>query len=567
MTYLYRALRNNPIGIWPFDTGFSDESGYDKDGTATGTISVTRPIVAGGIQAYQFDGTDKLSLPIDRLLKDNIPFSLEIWFKPDVIAGEAALLARNNSGLFASGTDIFFRLDLATDQTVRFERVEAGNIYHVVGVYDGNDAYLYVNNTYLESASIPAGSVFADSAAGLRIEASGGYIFTVDAPAVYNYALRGSAVKANFEMGTNYGSISNIVQANGGNIYRFWDGAANLKERYDVDLTTGGFTGSAAVINGELVNQWNETAQQYTEGYWYYSHYFEPEDDELDGGRLSWDANNANLEVAVSLDKGASFTPASNGADILGAQTLNAGLEVIVRIHLPASVEKTTIYSVSLCFYTSKDVFGSNEDLPAAVLDPENATLSEFDHAPNAFNNTAGIEFTGTESGILVPPDGDYGHYRAFEMVAYLPALPTSGTVLQFDGGGTITANGSGQWVASGLTALYLNGQAANIASPITMEAHKPYHIIVVFPDTAGGFYIGNNSARTAGYPMRLSFLATYYNVISAADVASIYGAWVGAPAVVVTETDIADVSEHIYADTGLPFLGYTYVWSITGAG
>lgn len=566
MTYLYRALRSNPVGIWPCDTGLNDASGYGHNATVTGALTANRPLIAGGIQSYQFDGTDKMTLPIDKFMKDDVPFSLEVWYKPDVVAGNASLLARDNSGLFASGSQISFTLNRGTALTATFDRVEAGNIYHVVGVYDGADAYIYVNYVDVSSVSIPAGSAFSDTSANLRIEASGGAIFTVDSPAVYNYALSAASVKANFDMGTAYGSISNIDMYNGANVYRFDDSHANVRERFNLNFLEGGLSGSAAVINGRLVNQWDATADAYSEGYWNYSYLIEPDDVTIDGGRLSWDASDPSLQVSASLDGGTSFVTVSNGDDIFGQQSLNNGLEVIIRVYLRPGQSLQTVFSMTMCIYDSKDVFGNNEDLPASMLDPKTANLAEFDWAPNAFNNNAGVEFKGTLSGILVPADGEYGHYRAIEAVVYLPALPTSGTVLSF-GTATITANASGQWVTSGLSALYINGSSVNTASPITVEAYKPMHIIAVFPDTAGGFYIGNDSSGTVGYPMRLGFLATYYNVISSSDASAIYGAWVGAAASQISDTSSIGVSEGNYPETGLAFRGYTYDWSITGAG
>lgn len=569
MTYLYRVLRDSPIGIWPLDGNVLDQSGFDKNGTVTGTLSANRPIVAGGISCYQFDGTDKLTLPISKVMKSGKPFSLEVWYKPDVIAGTAALLARDNSGIFASGSSISFNLDFDTPISATFDRVEVGNIYHIVAVYDGVDAYINVNSE-VNAVPVLAGSVFGDTSNNLRIEASNGSVFTVDSPAVYNYALKESTIRNHYALGRYWAGVSDISGANGANVYRLWDGNTNLKQRIHIDTETdwreGGITGGAAIIGDVLTHQYDDATDAYLSGTWNYSYLFPDEDLTVSGARLSWDANVSNLSVEVSTDGGIVYRSVANGGEAFGAQSLNDEFEVIVRVNLPAGQTKATVYNLTLAVYTSKDVFGTDEDLPMAVSDEPNVSVAEFDHNPASFNNNTGMTFKSSNAGIFIPTDAEFGSYRAVEMTVYPDTLPTSGTILKA-GSATLTANGSGQWVASGLTSLFVNGQNASLGSPITIDAKKHTHIIAVFPAYTGGLYLFNSNTGTAGYRARLGYVATYYNIISAADAASIYGAWVGAPAIRLTDTNSVDIFEHNYAETALPFRGYALTWSISAAG
>lgn len=571
MTYLYRALEDAPVGIWPFDTGLSDESGFDKDAVVTvGALTPNRPIVSMGIQSYQWSGTDKLTMPIDNIMKDGKPFSLEVWYKPDVISGTATIFARNNSGIFASGSELRFTMDFPTPVTAKFDKVEAGNIYHIVAVYDGNDAYMYVNHSNVVTVPVVQGSVFNDTATVLRIEAAGGAAFTIDTPAVYNYALSERTVRAHYLRGIYWTGVSDISARNGGNVYRIWDGTTNLKHKVVIDSDegwrSGGFTGSATSINDTLTQQYNTTEATYVAGEWLYSYLFPDEALTVAGARISWDSNVTNLDVDVSIDGGVNYYPVTNGGEAFGSQSLADEFEVIVRITLPEGATQTNVYSLTLAVYKTKDITGTNVVLPAVVSDAPNVSVAEFDYEPASFNNNAGVRLKSTNSRLSIVADAEFGAYRAVEMVVYMDTLPTSGTILAA-GSATITANGSGQWVASGMTSLFINGVAANLASPISMNAISPYHIIAVFPSHAGTLYIGNNAAGTAGYLMRVGYLSTYYKVLTSQDAASIYGAWVGQAAIRLIEPNEVSISEHHFDGGTIPFRGYSLVWSISAAG
>jgi hypothetical protein len=132
-----------------------------------------------------------------------------------------------------------------------------------------------------------------------------------------------------------------------------------------------------------------------------------------------------------------------------------------------------------------------------------------------------------------------------------------SKTVLSV-GSASITTNGSGQWVFTGLSALYIDGVA--VASPVTVSAGMWHHVLAVFSGTTSQVYVGNSAAGTAGYPMRVGYLALYANDITATMAAAIYDTWVGTAAIRVTEPAVANVSESGYK-------AYTFDWSITGAG
>jgi hypothetical protein len=160
-------------------------------------------------------------------------------------------------------------------------------------------------------------------------------------------------------------------------------------------------------------------------------------------------------------------------------------------------------------------------------------------------------------NGVSIPADTDFDTYNAVEMTVKFDTSTASKTVLSV-GSASITTNGTGQWTFTGLSALYIDGVA--VTSPFTITAGQWHHVLAVFTGTTSAVYVGNNSGGSAGYPMRLGYLALYSGDITATMADAIYDTWVGTAAIRVTESSIGNVTEGGYK-------GYTFDWSITGAG
>src|SRR5882757_10025543 len=152
MTYIYYALKDGPIGLWSFDSiPLNDASGYGNKATP----NTTRPIVAGGVSAQLIDSGDTINYPINSVMiqgRETRAFSLEARIKPQ--SGTAAVMARNNSGLFLDGLVLRFSAEFSSLVSVTFNHLKAGNVYHVVGVYDGQSLSLYLNGKVVASTEI-----------------------------------------------------------------------------------------------------------------------------------------------------------------------------------------------------------------------------------------------------------------------------------------------------------------------------------------------------------------------------------------------------------------------------
>lgn len=564
MTYVYQVLRDGPIGLWSFDSlPLNDATGYGNNATYTGTPSTTRPIVAGGVAAQYLDSADTVNYPISSVMiqgRETRSFSLEAWIKPQ--SGTTAILARNNSGLFLDGLNLRFSVAFSTTIDAIYTHLDAGEIYHVVGVYDGQSIILFVNGQVVASTDIDKSVVdtgFADTASNMKTTTSSTIV--VDTPAIYNFALDSATINRHYYNGINYPEIVNISLTNGGKSYEFSDQNVSVYETVTFGVTDSWSLGlmdsTLAEVNSRLVNLYDETSDSWLGGTWTYQYSVDSEIGAgitLNGSRITWDSLGA-ITVETSTD-GTTWSAVTNGSSIVGVQDLSTGFGISVRITIPTTTDQTYVDSLKLVFYTSKNVIGSDESLLATFVDPLTVTLSDRVLEPSSFNDNAGV-LLPANNGFSIPADTDFDTYNAVEMTVKFDTSTVSKTVLSV-GSASITTNGTGQWTFTGLTALYVDGVA--VTSPATISAGQWHHVLAVFTGTTSQVYVGNNSAGSSGYPMRVGYLALYSNDITATMADAIYDAWVGTAAIRVSETSSANVSEGGYK-------GYAFDWSITGAG
>lgn len=575
MTYIYHVLRDGPIGLWSFDSiPLTDSSGYGHDATYTGSPSTTRPIVAGGVSAQQLDSSDSILYDIDAIMsegKESRAFSLEAWVKPK--SGNTSIISRDNSGLFIDGLKLRFSLEFTDLVSIEYQHLKAGDVYHVVATYDGHSMMMYLNgqmvsSTELDDVNISGG--FADTNANLKTNTD--TILVIDTPSVYNFSLQNSAILRHYSYGSSYPEIVNLSLINGGKYYQFADAQASIYEsslfgKVD-DWNLGLMTDTVSVIDGKLVNLQSDDTTTYLEGTWSYQYSVSSDDGTgtiLNGSRISWEAV-GGIVVEISTDD-VTWTPVSSGDSIVGVKDLADGFNVSVRVTLPTGSTQSVVDYLSLVFYVSKDIRGSDEDLPAVFNNPLDVTLSESTYPPAGFSDNAGVDLPdGT--GFTIGADTEFGGYYAVEMTVFFPSNSNSKTVLYVDTPSaqpSITTNGSGQWVSGNLTALYIDG--VSVASTFSVEPGKWHHVLAVFAESEANVTVGNDLSGTDGYPMRVGYLALYSDPIDANMAEAIYDVWVGTPAIQIKESNVINVSEKTFTETGSPFRAYTFDWSITGAG
>jgi hypothetical protein len=561
MTYIYRALKEGPSGLWSLDgLPLNDSSGYGKDASYTGSPVTTRPIVAGGHAAQFLDSGDTVTYPINSLMiasREHRSFSLEAWIKPSA-TGAHKIIARNNSGLFIDDLNLRMTMDFGgTIVSAEYPKLRAGNVYHVVGVYDVAGISLFVNGVEVAGVDIEdATRSLGIAATDVILTSSTTGTLVLDSVAVYSYALSESAVSAHYEYGSNYPEVVNLSTINGGTYYEFTDEHVGLyrKSKFpEVNDWEGGLAeGSVAVVDSSLVNLYDVTTDQYQTGTWTFQESFEIEAGTvLVASRITW-SSPAAITVEKSEDGGTTWTPLSNGGQIVTNRDLSVeGYSVSIRVTIPASAEQISVDELVTSFYKSLDVRGSDEDLPATVRDPASATVAESSFPAASFNDNAGINLAGASGGLSIPGDTEFGGYFAVEMTVKLYANSANATILWVDTALTqpqITTDASGQWVFSNLTALYVDGVA--VTSPAAITPGIWHHVLAVFPESLATVYVGNNVAGTAAHAMRIGHLATYSETVSASDAVAIYNAWTGAPAAQIAEEQVGNIAEKTLGDS-----------------
>lgn len=571
MTYTYRVLQDNPIGMWPMNVNFTwDYSGYSNFITRRGGLSVL-PIVARGIASVQLTGTDSFSYPFSNFMmngKGAQPFSFEAWIKVD-ISGTATLFARDTSGIFISGNTLTLTLDMGSLVVATWDGLRPGNNYHIVAVYDTESIYLYANGEVVATAPVVIENLLADfkDTTSTISTKPGTSTFSIDSVAVYLYPLSAQMVEAHYQVGTDYPSVENIGMGNSALLFTPWDGDVTTRDRFFVqaDDWLDGDLLNVTVEDNTLVNLWDETTQQYLEGSWTRSFTYEPEELTLIGSKLVWDSNQS-VQMEVSED-GESWTAVANYSQPLAGQSLSNGFDFFVRLTLPGGAQPVAVKSLEYVTYVDRTIIGSDADSPAVPRD-DTLVLSSDYFNPAEFNENAGVYFDNLTSGLEIKNTSEFNTVSAVEFWIMLGG-PNAGKTIFSASGVSLTLNTNGGWVSSGLSGLYIDGVSQNLAGSSTVPLNTPHHVIVTFttPITTS-LFIANSSLGTSGLvKARVGYVGIYINPLTASDAVSIFKAWVGAAAAQIVDSTSVTVSEGTYTETGSAVRGYAYDWSISSSG
>jgi hypothetical protein len=557
MTYVYNILRDNPIAVYPLDSGVTDKSGFNRDGAITGTPTADRPITAKGIASQYLDAAG-FTYPVTDIMmetKQQKSFSLEAWVKPHNATGLANILARDTSGLFIDDGILFFQVASPTVITsVEYEWLKVGNTAHVVGVYDTNDIYLYVNGEVVASATVDDSILidgFMDDNSTLITDTSGGAKMSVDTVSIYNYPLSTKTIQSHYSVGTSYPNVADISKANGGNVYFMNADNATVRTSFDSEFEDANYV-NAGVLDGELINLTDPTTGDYAAGVWEKSISFAAETGViLEGSSLSWEAT-TGVVVSTALNDDA-YVVAVNGAQPFSGLNLSTDQTFKIKIELPAGTEQAVVKSMTFRAYTSKAIKGSDEAVAMTLTDAANVDLDVFNYNPVEFNDFGGMKL-GATTGFTIAQDTNFGGYTAVEFTVFMSANAISKTLFSA-GTHTITTNASGQWVPNSLVALVVDGVVISAATTITLN--RWHHVIAIFAEQTSSMTFLNTVASRIGY------LATYTSQmpsLTSAGAQSIYQNWVGAPALQIIEGNTITVSEY-------ETKAYTYDWAIQPAG
>ncbi|MBU3896763.1 MAG: LamG domain-containing protein, partial [Nanoarchaeota archaeon] len=271
--YINDSLYDNSsglVGYWKMDYNgdLYDHSGNSNDGTVIGATYTSSGKFGG---AYDFDGTnaDYISVPDSSSLKGMSELTISLWAYKD-ISGIGHILIEKN------GTGADYQIYSHTDNKIRFainadwanagwssQALDSGKWYHIVGVYDGTNVRVYVNN--IVGTSVAKTGTVGISAATVRIgcrESDCLYKFngTIDEPKIFNRALSATEITRLY----NSGKGNRFLAAGTYNITTNTTGNTNYSSTSDSDLFTVNKDIPVLIMNNDTSNVNNSDMK----GYW-----------------------------------------------------------------------------------------------------------------------------------------------------------------------------------------------------------------------------------------------------------------------------------------------------------
>lgn len=210
-----QSLRDGIVAEWNFDETSGLEAS-DSVGSNNGALIDFGPdnshwiagVHGGGLA---FSGANYIEVPDDASIGADLVngFSMATWFRSNVELGAAAgssnrMLEKGNSYFFLQGVadgGMNFLVKVGgANRTAGIGETLAPNVWHhIVGVYDGQDAHVYLNGEH--KATVAAGAAIDDAQLPLRIgsDDSGNFFDgAMDQLVIWNRALNSEEVTAVF---------------------------------------------------------------------------------------------------------------------------------------------------------------------------------------------------------------------------------------------------------------------------------------------------------------------------------------------------------------------------------
>lgn len=575
MSYIYDILRDNPYAVWPLDASgasLSDVGPNAKNATATGSPTVSRPITAKGVAALYITSAQSISYPVSNILtsgKELRPFTLEMWIRPENLSASGWLIKRNNGGVKLNGPHLSFVLPMNTTLTADYYGIRAGRNYHICCVYDTQGLYLYVNGELQDSETVSAADLThgfsSEVATNLSTSFSAGCEVIIDSPAIYTYPMTKESVLRHYSRGTDYPPVELVSRGSNSNLFPFYDDRASvaytLEADSDIVWNSGVFTGQVASVSDILQNSYDATADTWSAGTWTGSLRIPAQSLTFPGSRISWESNkDVDFTVQVSTDD-STWTTVTNFSEPFASVDATNGADLFVRVNFSASTTQTTLSELKLVVFSDKSVLGVNSNVTATVSGP--AILADSDYLAATFDDRMGINLTGSMSLVEIGPDSYRGDYQAVEMLVKISSSDTQKAIFGAGTTSTIKSDTNGKWVATDITAIYIDGVSQDVANPITVSTSVWHHVIIVFPSYSGTLFIGNDLSKKIGYEMRVGYLAVYFVSVTFTLVTSLYDNLVGSAVSRITESGSVAVAESNFSETGVAARGYTHDWTL----
>jgi hypothetical protein len=215
-SYAAVVAADGPVSWWRLDessgTVAADQRGVNPGTYLTGTkLGAASLLATTADAAVGFDGA-KGAVKVAQSTSLNLtsPLTLEAWIKPASLPASGSftsiLTKAESYSLQFNGPKLEFTI-IQSGTRHRLQAasgaIAAGNVYHVVGTYDGTTQRLYINGAQVASAALSGGASATSNplCVGSWDGTSEFFNGVIDEPAVYGKALTAEAVARHYTAG------------------------------------------------------------------------------------------------------------------------------------------------------------------------------------------------------------------------------------------------------------------------------------------------------------------------------------------------------------------------------
>ena len=558
MSYYLNVIKDSPIGFWKLDetsgTLASDSSGCGNNGTYSGSpIRNILPLIPGGLCGTKITSTSSITFPITnnyyaaattpgmatKYSSDN-DFTIEAWISIDIANSTASnrIFADSNSGtgLYWENGDIVFKVEL---DEVRHSVTYSKKVIHVVAIYSTKAISLYVDGILAASSNLNSFK-FTNTNVSFVIGPTQSSLdtFTIDAPAIYRYALEENTIRNHKIQGNISSSAIQVVFPDEGVLFSGTDAQIKTQFQYSYPVN----------------KQWQDFVDENT----YYDRtkgcisfypstgaktfviedsFLLPSEIGLITSKVEW-RNDLGISVESSID-GISYLPCINGRPLPQYSKSSFSTENQVYFRITMSTSDSSKYLPRLSFFAIS--FYNNNDLYADNYGDKISSSSDYYLGSLNYPVLSRNEM----NGIRPKAGGGFDISTASQiksMEFFLTPSDISQANILFSG----SSSSELKWAANGtisktnIQALYVNGVDKTSATSVSsiLANNEPAFITVVFTNPISTTIKMNYNV--SGSPSNLyNVIAIYEKEITAAICLSHYNAYVGKPSLIVNDQTV----------------------------
>ena len=561
MTYQLKVIKDYPIGFWPLDESSgstaSDISGCGNNATYVGSpASNILPLVSGGVSGTRITNTAYITVPVTKdyygaavgagfatsYTSDN-DFTMEAWIHPSIESTNVVRLfadTTNNIGLFWDKGHIVFKV--SSDEWVISPLAYSKKTAYIAGKYTGESIILYIDGISVASKSLTSFK-FTNTTLGLQIGPSttAGDEFTVDAPAIYRYALSDKTIAKHYISGNITSPAIQVVYPDEGVLYSGSD--ANLKPSFDYSYPvnkpwTGWLDDNTYydLVDGHI--GFYETDSVTSRTFVINDFITIPSELNLVTSKVEW-RNDLGVAVESSID-GTTYVSCVNGQPIpqYTKDSFDASGKLYIRITMTTSDASKYLPILSffcIAFYSNKDIYADNYG--DRISSATEYYLGSLNYPVLSRNYTNGIRAKNA-AGFNI---NTLSSIKSVEM--FFTPLTLAANTLFYASSPSSTRlawNGSGVVSKANIDKIYVNNidvtNQTNISSYLVAE--EPHHIVIVFTTPVTGT-LQLNYESTGGPSNLYKNITTYEKELTSGIVETHFELYTGRAVSTLTEPEI----------------------------